>query len=142
MDSNIRILFSKKITGISGWNIKNGGTDHIKNTYGYAGHLDDPATPTYDLNYGAAQEVYATLSTYPSRNLFNEYWSGYIAEIADKDSKLLKCYVHLTPLDVAQLDFAKFVFIDGLLFRINKVEDYDPANNELTRVELLKVIHG
>jgi hypothetical protein len=142
MDSNIRILFSKKITGVSSWNIKNGGTDHIKNTYGYAGHLDDPATPTYDLNFGAAQEVYATLGTYPSRNLFNEYWSGYIAEIADKDSKLLKCYVHLTPLDVAQLDFAKYVFIDGVLFRINKIEDYDPANNELTRVELLKVIHG
>jgi hypothetical protein len=43
-------------------------------------------------------------------------------------------------LDIAQLDFSKAVFIDGIMFRLNKVVDYDVTNNELVKVELLKII--
>jgi hypothetical protein len=139
MDSNIRILFSKKLTANS-WNITGGETNYAKTSYGYAGHLDDPTNATQDLNFGAPGEVYLTVSTYPSQNLFNRFWSSYIAEIADKDSKLLTCHVYLKPLDVAQLDFSKAVFIDGVRFRLNKVSDYDVTNNELVKVELLKII--
>jgi hypothetical protein len=139
MDSNIRILFSKKKSANS-WNIIGGETPYAKTAYGYAGHLDDPITPTQDLNFGAPSEVYFTAGTYPSQNLFNRFWSSYIAEIADKDSKLLTCHVYLKPLDVAQLDFSKAVFIDGVRFRLNKVSDYDVTNNELVKVELLKII--
>jgi hypothetical protein len=139
MDSNIRIMFSKKKSAES-WNIKDTTGNHSKTFYGYAGHLDDPNTPTYDLNYGAPNEVYFTANTYPSENLFNRFWSSYIAEIADKDSKILKCYVYLTPLDIINLDFAKPIFIDGILFRLNKVEDYDYTNNELVKVELIKYL--
>ena len=139
MDSNIRILFSKKKSANS-WNIKTSSGDFAKTSYGYAGHLDDPITPTQDLNFGAPSEVYFTAGTYPSNNLFNRFWSSYIAEIADKDSKLLTCHVYLKPLDVAQLDFSKAVFIDGIRFRLNKVSDYDVTNNELVKVELLKII--
>jgi hypothetical protein len=139
MDSNIRILFSKKKSANS-WNITTGGNSYAKTSYGYAGHLDDPITPTEDLNFGAPSEVYFTAGTYPSSNLFNRFWSSYIAEIADKDSKLLTCHVYLKPLDIAQLDFSKAVFIDGVRFRLNKVMDYDVTNNELVKVELLKII--
>jgi len=138
-DSNIRILFSKKLACDS-WNITSGVNNYVKIFYGYAGHLDDPISPTQDLNFGAPLEVYFTAGTYPSQNLFNRFWSSYIAEIADKDSKLLTCYVYLKPLDVAQLDFSKAVFIDGIRFRLNKVMDYDVTNNELVKVELLKII--
>jgi len=117
-----------------------GGSNFAKTFYGYAGHLDDPITPTQDLNFGAPSEVYFTVGTYPSQNLFNRFWSNYIAEIADKDSKLLTCHVYLKPLDIAQLDFGKAVFIDGVRFRLNKVSDYDVTNNELVKVELLKII--
>lgn len=139
MDSNIRILFSKKLSCDS-WNITSGGNSYAKTSYGYSGHLDDPISPANDLNFGAPGEVYFTANDYPSANLFNTYWSSYIAEIADKDSKILKCFVYLRPIDIAQLDFSKAIFIDGIRFRLNKVEDYDYTNNELVKVELLKII--
>jgi hypothetical protein len=144
MDSNIRILLAKKITGVTAWDILDGVTvlENDLTVYGYAGHFDDPADPTVDINFGAASEIYFSPNSYTSNNLFNVYWSGYIAEIADKDSKLLTCYVYLNELDLANLDFAKPVFIDGVLWRINKVIDYDATNNELTKVELLKVINN
>jgi hypothetical protein len=141
MDSNIRILFSKKKSANS-WNIKTSSGDFAKTSYGYAGHLDDPITPTQDLNFGAPSEVYFTAGTYPSTNLFNIFWSGYIAQIADKDSKILRCYVYLKPIDIAQLDFANPIFIDGVRFRLNKITDYDYTNNELVQVELLKIIEN
>ena len=138
-DSNIRILFSKKLSADS-WNITNAGNSYAKTSYGYAGHLDDPINPTYDLNFGAPNEIYFPATSYPSANLFNRYWSSYIAEIADKDSKILRCFVYLRPIDIAQLDFSTAIFIDGIRFRLNKVQDYDYTNNELVQVELLKII--
>jgi hypothetical protein len=146
MDSNIRILLAKKITGVTAWDILDGSNptplENDLTVYGYAGHFDDPADPTVDINFGAASEIYFSPNSYTSNNLFNVYWSGYIGEIADKDSKLLTCYVYLNELDLANLDFSKPVFIDGVLWRINKVIDYDATNNELTKVELLKVINN
>ena len=144
MPYNIRILLVKQITGVDQWFIKD-GTSNIGpglTRYGYAGHFNDPVNGTIDINFGASEEIYFTSEFYPSDNLFNTYWSGYIAEIADKDSKLLTCHVYLTELDIEQLDFSKPVFIDGSLWRINKIMDFDASAGELTKVELLKVINN
>jgi hypothetical protein len=142
--SNIRILSAKKMTGVNSWYITNLDTNlgAALTSYGYAGHFDDPKNPTKDLNFGACEEIYFDPLSYTTNNLFNNYWSEYIAEIADKDSKILTCYVHLTPLDIAQLDFSRPIRIDNVLFRINKIIDYDYVNNELVKVELLKIINN
>ena len=142
MDHVVRIMQIKKITGVASWAIYNVGTSLGTNTtYLYAGHLDNPTTPTDDINYGAPQQLYFNLTSGDlSNNLFNTYYSSYLAEITDKDSRLLNAYFDLTDLDIFNLDFSKFIFIDGGLYRINKVMDYAPENNELTKVDLLRVI--
>lgn len=141
VDSNIRILQSKKITGVTPWSIKNGAT--VLNTitrYGYAGHLDDPDIPTDDLNFGATKELFFILSAGNlSNNQFNVYWSGYMREITDKDSKLLTANFYLTPADIVQLDFSKFVYLDGELWRLNAIKDYDASKPADCVVELLSV---
>jgi hypothetical protein len=142
MDSVIRILQAKKITGLLGYVIQNNfatvGT--TLTSYGYAGHLDDPYTPTTDLSFGAPKEIYFTASTYPTTNLFNAYYSDYMAEITDKDSKLLACNVLLNSFDIQSLDFSKLVYIDNVLYRLNIVDSYNPINYTTTKIELLKVI--
>lgn len=141
MDSVIRILQAKKKTGVTSWKIKDGATDKATLTsYGYGGHLDDPDTPTNDINFGAPKEVYINASTYPTTNLFNAYYSDYMSEITDKDSKLVSCSILLNALDVLNLNFGKLVMIDNQLFRINKIEGYNSINYKTSRIELLKVI--
>lgn len=142
MDSVIRILQVKKITGVTSWKIENGTSNIWNDTYyGYGGHLDDPDAPAADLNFGVPKEINFTLVTaYPSANLFNGYWSDYVAEISDKDSKLLTCNVRLTDLDIYNLDFSKPIWIDGSLWRLNKISDYNPMNEDTTKCEFLKVI--
>lgn len=145
MDSNIRILQTKKITGVTSWEIRNGkeGAAYASTTsYGYAGHLDDPDAPSNDLNFGAPAELFFTLASGDlSVNQFNVYWSPYMAEITDKDSKLLTGKFYLTPKDIAELDFSKYIFLDGNIFRLNSIKDYNMSEPSDCEVELLKVIN-
>jgi hypothetical protein len=143
MDSVIRILQAKKITGVTSWSIRNGVGGSViasYSDYGYAGHLDDPYNPQADINWGVTKEVYYNPTSVTAANLFNGYWSEYIAEITDKDSKLLTCSLKLNEVDIYNLDFSKLIYIDGSLWRLNKVLDYNPMDFNVTKVELLKVI--
>ena len=141
MDSVIRIMQVKKITGRTSYNVLNGVSvvDSIT-TYGYGGHLNDPFTPTNDINFGVPFEIQFNASTFPSTNLFNAYHSNYIAEITSKDSKLLTCSALLNTNDINNLDFSKYIWIDGVLFRLNKVENFNPMEYNTTKISLLKVI--
>jgi hypothetical protein len=141
MDSVVRILQAKKITGKASWNILNDATVLSTNSaYGYGGHLDDPDTPTNDINFGVPNELKFTATTYPTTNLFNAYYSEYIAEITSKNSKLLTCSALLNTIDIMNLDFSSYKWIDGVLYRLNKVEGFNPMEYKTTKISLLKVI--
>jgi hypothetical protein len=140
-DSNIRILQSKKVTGVTSWALKNGATTLSNLTdYGYGGHLDDPDAPSNDLNFGVTRELFFTLvSGDLSANQFNVYWSAYMAEITDKDSKLVEAWFYLNAVDIMNLDFSKKIMIDGVLLRLNSVQDYNTTHPSDCVVQLLKI---
>jgi hypothetical protein len=145
MDSVIRIMQVQKITGVHSWHIRNqnnSGNLHTGTVYGYAGHLhfNSSGVPDQDINFGVPKEVYINTTSYPTTNLFNAYHSDYIAEITSKDSKLLTCSALLNTLDINNLDFSKYIWIDGVLFRLNKVENFNPMEYNTTKISLLKVI--
>ena len=145
IDSNIRILQCKKITGITTWHIRNaannGNLSANLNSYLYAGHFDSPV-PANDLNFGATKELFFNPSTgVLNVNQFNVYYSSYMAEITDKDSRLLTLNLHLNNIDIYNLSFANFIYIDGGLYRLSKLIDYSPETNDTTKAELLRVIN-
>lgn len=142
IDHVLRIGQIKKITGVSSWDILNADTVLTSLTnYGYIGHLDDPDAPSSDINFGAPFQLYFTLvSGNLTANLFNAYYSPYLAEITDKDSRLMTASFKLDLQDIYDLDFKRLIYIDGALFRLMKVIDFNTNLNELTKCELLKVI--
>lgn len=142
MDHIMRIMQINKITGVTSWSILNGATNLGSNTsYLFAGHLNNPTTPTIDINFGAPQQLFFNLTSGDlSYNLFNVYYSPYMAEITDKDSRLLTGFFHLSELDIFNIDFGKYYFIDGGLYRLIKVYDYSPDTYDTTKVDLLRVI--
>jgi hypothetical protein len=133
----------KKVTGVASWKIMNGATTLSTNTaYPYAGHLDDPDVPNADICFGVPKQIYfALVSGNLSNNLFNTYYSSYMAEITDKDSRLLSAMVKLNDNEIYNLDFSKFIYIDGGLYRLQKLIDYAPNENETTKAEFLRVIY-
>jgi len=145
IESVIRILQAKQISGVTSWKILNsssGTTTELgtRTDYLYAGHFDDPDVPAADINFGATKELYFTLvSGALSNNLFNAYYSSYMAEITDKDSRLLTCKMKLNNKDIFNLDFGRFIWVDGVLYRLIKIVDF--ADNEVCEVQLLRVIY-
>lgn len=148
VDSNIRILQAKKKT-CSSYSIYDVdsegdviGTLYTGTSYGYAGHVDDPVNISNDLNFGALKEVFFTYTSAEfTVNQFNVYYSPYMAEITNKDSRLLTAYFKLTPTDIFNLDFSRLKFINGGLYRLYSVNDYDAGSNETVQCELLRVIN-
>ena len=143
IDHVVRIMQAKKVIGVASWDILNTATVLSSNTnYPYAGHLDDPDAPDADICFGVPKEIsFILVSGNLSNNLFNAYYSSYMAEVTDKDSRLLSGMIKLTETDIYNLDFSKFIYIDGGIYRLQKLIDYAPGENATTKVELLRAIY-
>lgn len=147
-DHKLRIMQFAKITGLSNsYHIQepseagNANKSSLLTSYGYAGHLDNPVSPTTDLHFGVPFETQFKLTApYPTANLFTAFWGDYLAEITGKDSKLLTCYLYLTIQDIYSLDFSQLIYLNGSLWRLNKIIDFNPNLFQTTKVELLKVL--
>lgn len=114
--------------------------------YPYAGHIDDPITPTTDLSFGVPNEIYYVNpyapTSYTNNNLFNTYHKVFIEEITDVNSKIVTAFFRLQPLDILKLSFRNKIYIDGQYYRLNKVIDYNPLTEDVTKCELLKIKQG
>ena len=109
-------------------------------TYPFAGHYDNPYTPTLDIHYGeVTYEYYNTLSAITSNNLFNRYWRNQQNQI--KDGKLItsKFYLKETDINFIKDNLNSRIFIKDSYYIINKVVDYKPLEDGLTTVELLRI---
>jgi hypothetical protein len=142
-DVNVRILYyGGLIDGVIAW--RHGLTGTYYNDYPYAGHWNNPITPTLDINFGLSFEYYYQSNgatgplTFTNNNLFKAYHERQFLEIASKDSKLITAMFLLTPLDIHQLDFRDTILIDQTYYRLNKVLNYNPFKSGLTKVELFK----
>lgn len=115
-------------------------------TYPYAGHLDNPFNPTFDLNWFVPKQLYYDFSygnkfnlSYSNNNCYNVYWKKYIEEITDRNSKILECNLALRPYDYNELNFRKNYYIDGSYWRLLKVTDFDAMSEDTTKCMFLKV---
>ena len=149
VDINARVLyFNNGLASNPAWVLRysGGNTEDLKTTYPYAGHLDNPLTPTLDLSFGIPTQLfysgngYTGTLQYTNANLFNVYHRNYLNEITDKDSRVLKGEFYLTPWDIAKLDFRDQILVDNAYWRLNKINDYNPFKEGLTKVELIKVL--
>ena len=116
------------------------------NQYPYAGHLDNPYNPTFDLNWFVPKQLYYDFSygnkfnlSYSNNNCYNIYWKKFIEEITDKNSKILECCLALRPYDYNELSFRKSYYIDGSYWRLLKVNDFDAMSEGTTKCMFLKV---
>lgn len=116
----------------------------VYNYYPYAGHLDNPFNPTFDLNFGLVDYVYYIKPNQflTNNNLYNKYYKTYIQQISDKNSKIVKTRMKLDSYDIHTFEFRFpiFTIINGEqgYYLVNKIE-YNPLTSESSMVELLKL---
>ena len=142
--SNMRILYygGLKNTIFTWVHASSLVADEVELQYPYCGHYDDPFTPTIDVNFGLTKEIYwddtFNTITWTNNNLYNIYYSQFIEEITDINSKIVKGYFYLTPTDIRNLSFKELYFFENQYFRLNKIENYNPTN-PVTKCEFLLI---
>lgn len=108
----------------------------------FFGHTDNITNPSFDILFGTPRQVFwSNVGSYTDNNLYNKYYKNYIESITSKDSKVLSCYINLSPLDIANFSFRNFVQVMGQNFRVNKIINYNPLSNDSTQVELFKLVN-
>jgi hypothetical protein len=119
-----------------------GGDANVFYEIPWAGHLDNPFTPTKDLNFG---QVYtssfnwdATLNT-----LYENYWNDYIELINSSYCKFLEAEFFLDETDMANFSFKTKIFLElngqPTIWIVNSISDYNPIEYTLTKVQLIRI---
>ena len=114
---------------------------HVQTKYPYVGHLDSILDPTFDLMWGVPQYIfYSTgeVTLYTTNNLYG-YHERFIREIISKFGKQLTARTMLQSKDIGELNFKKLINIDGVMFRLQKVNNYDSGKNTSTETEFIRL---
>ena len=111
--------------------------------YPYAGHFDDPINPEIDINFGTNKYYYYNDWAYiTDNNMFNTYWSDYVRQI--ETGRLITSYFYLDEYDIRYIkdNFYTKIFVLDSYYYVNKIVDYKPLQNGVTKVELIKIVDG
>jgi len=121
--------------------VGSGTVTTVRTQYPYAGHLDNPTDPTFDLGFGIPKAIFYGASTNPKitdANLYNIYWKKSIDEITDKDSKIAECYLHMNAAELASMSYRFYYFFDKQYFRLHSLE-YNSNGDEPVKAQFLKI---
>lgn len=100
---------------------------NYSNTQSSIGSYFNEPNVTYVKNYISKPGIY------------NIRWENYLDEIFDINNKKVTCYVPLSVAEYYNFRFNQLWNIEGNLFIVNKIIDFNPTNNEPTKVELIQV---
>jgi hypothetical protein len=115
------------------------GVTNTYTEYPFVGHLDALVAPTFDLNFGVPDVLYWNSATLPQVNLY-QYHEQFLKELVSRYGRLVKCSMRWNEADIYSLDFRYLLNMDGVVYRLQKIQDYNPTNDNSTKTELLKYI--
>jgi hypothetical protein len=98
--------------------------------------------PMFDLHFAPRNATFDGIKLVPDVNIFTKYHERFVKEITGKDSKIITLYARITNADINKLNFAKLIMINGVLFRLNLISDFDSNVTDSTKIELVKIIEA
>ena len=117
----------------------------VWNFYPHAGQMDSLDNPTMDISFGEPNAVYWLREgrndvAYPENiSLFWQYHYQELQQLTSKNSKIVECYIKITPSLYSQMTFRKLYFINNAYYRLYEIEDYSPLNEDTTKCVFLKL---
>ena len=121
--------------------IDQNGASHTKNHYPFLGWknvwLKGIAADPYSLHWDDESDGYGNTS----EGLFTKYWRTAYKKM-NGGAALRTCQMNLNAIDIAAFDYRDLIHlqIDGVstYWTVNKIVDYKPNQNTLTKVELIE----
>jgi hypothetical protein len=72
-------------------------------------------------------------------SIYSQYWSRYLGDRYDVNSRVLECYVDLRGLQVSNALFRNFYYFDNAVWMLNKITNYSMTTEGTTQCEFVKV---
>lgn len=95
---------------------------------------------TKSLDFGTPAEVdIPNVTFHIDSSIYNQYWSRYITDRYDNDSKVMTCKVNLSGMQVDESLFQSFYYYDGALWALNKIINHSLTTWDETDCEFVKV---
>jgi hypothetical protein len=142
--SKPKILFYNGLTNSDTWlfgDNDKGGNITTESQYPAASHYQTLVDTDCDLCFSPPQELYYTFPNgtiiVTNQGLYNKFHKRGLEEVNNKNSKMLECYVNLTPFDVHNLSLRPIYEIDGNHYRLYEMSDYN--GKETTKCTFLKL---
>ena len=100
------------------------------NNYGY------PYMINNTLDFGTPREIFIpATSILPEIDIYNRYWSRYISDVYNVNTRIIKCKAFIQDIHSA---FREFYYYDNSLWILSKVEDWN-SNTKLCNATFTKV---
>lgn len=139
--NKMRVLIYALESMLSGtWTLSDGTSVGKYTFYPYIGHFNNPINPSFDINFGLNSfYYYDDYNALPTDNLYNTYWANYVDYVSD--GRLVTSYFALNESDIFTVKDALYtkIFVKDSWYWINKIIDFNPMGDGLTKVELLKI---
>jgi hypothetical protein len=94
------------------------------------------------LNWQLVKETFYTATIVTTVNAFSVYYFEAVNEMTNKAGKLFTGYFKLDPYLVKTIDFSRLKMLNGTLWRLNEVNDFDDNAQATTKCELIKVLEA
>jgi len=113
---------------------------HITEMPHFSRYIWSGATINYQLDWGDPEELQIPGALLGSlSNIFDGFWSKYIADRYDDDSAVVTCYVDFRGMKVGQELLRKFYKFDGAVWALNRIIDHSLTTDGPTKCEFVKV---
>lgn len=93
------------------------------------------------LDYANSAELYDPFVTGVNEggSIYNKYWSKYVNDRYNKDTRVLSCKVDLSGMKVDSSLFGHLYYYDNAIWMLNKVSNHSLTTDDLTECEFVKV---
>ena len=96
-----------------------------------------------DLNFNNRNQAHYVpkaqqFNYYVERDAIYEYWSKYLNDLYDSESKLLTCNIYFTPNELQDIQLNDKIFIDGHYYRIDNISNFNLTDSDSVQVQLIK----
>ena len=69
--------------------------------------------------------------------LYTTYYKNMVEQLK-QSPRIRNIFINLKTADIVNIDLRKLVYLDESWWRINRISEYSPANNQSTKVELIQ----
>ena len=98
------------------------------------------ASVAYTMDFGTPKELdIPGLYVVGAANMYTKAWQKYLADMLDRDTKVMKCRVHLDGLAPGYDLMRRFFWYDGSLWVLNKITNYSLTTWDAAECEFIQV---